>query len=103
MIDGSFRLHSRYLQRDVEVQIEAVDKTGGFIGTLYLTKPDKTVENAAVALTQEGLAFVHHHSAESLQWSKQLFDAEVWSLAGCARSSVLTHPIRLQLRQLSVE
>ncbi|KAG8990818.1 hypothetical protein FRB90_001602 [Tulasnella sp. 427] len=66
----------RYLQRDVEVHIEAVDKTGGFIGTLYLTKPDKTVENAAVALTKEGLAYVHHHSAESLPWSKQLFDAE---------------------------
>lgn len=72
--------YSRYLQRDVEVHIEAVDKTGGFIGTLYLTKPDKTVENAAVALTQEGLAFVHHHSAENLSWSRQLFDAEVWFL-----------------------
>lgn len=79
----------RYLQRDVEVHIEAVDKTGGFIGTLYLTKPDKTVENAAVALAQEGLAFVHHHSAESLPWSKQLFDAE--ASAKAAKRGVWKH------------
>ncbi|KAG8953517.1 hypothetical protein FRC04_002359 [Tulasnella sp. 424] len=79
----------RYLQRDVEVHIEAVDKTGGFIGTLYLTKPDKTVENAAVALTQEGLAFVHHHSAENLPWSRQLFDAE--ESAKAAKRGVWKH------------
>lgn len=63
----------RYMQRDVEIEIEASDKSGGFIGALYLNKN----ENAAVALVKEGLASVHAYSAESLSWAKQLFDAEV--------------------------
>ncbi|KAG8932888.1 hypothetical protein FRC02_000398 [Tulasnella sp. 418] len=62
----------RYMQRDVEVEFEAVDKSGGFIGALYLNK----TENAAVALVQEGLGTVHDYSAEGLSWAKQLYDAE---------------------------
>ncbi|KAF8678179.1 Tudor domain [Rhizoctonia solani] len=62
----------RYMQRDVEVDFEATDKTGGFIGALYLNK----IENAAVTLVREGLATVHDYSAESLSWSRQLYDAE---------------------------
>jgi len=61
------------MQRDVEIEIETVDKSGGFIGTLWLNK----IENAAVALTQEGLATVHSYSADTLPWSKQLYSAEV--------------------------
>jgi staphylococcal nuclease domain-containing protein 1 len=41
----------RYMQRDVEVDFEATDKTGGFIGALYLNK----TENVAVTLVREGL------------------------------------------------
>ncbi|KAI0029095.1 hypothetical protein K488DRAFT_80365 [Vararia minispora EC-137] len=62
----------RYMQRDVEIEIDAVDKAGGFIGALYVNK----TENAAVALVREGLAHVHPFSAESLSWQKQLYDAE---------------------------
>ncbi|EJD52667.1 hypothetical protein AURDEDRAFT_111290 [Auricularia subglabra TFB-10046 SS5] len=62
----------RYLQRDVEVEFEAVDKTGGFIGAMYFNKN----ENVALTLVREGLASVHGYSAEGLSWSKQLFDAE---------------------------
>ncbi|TFK53941.1 hypothetical protein OE88DRAFT_1710997 [Heliocybe sulcata] len=62
----------RYMQRDVEIEIETVDKSGGFIGALYLNKN----ENAAVALVKEGLASVHSYSADSLPWAKQLYDAE---------------------------
>ncbi|CAE6430408.1 unnamed protein product [Rhizoctonia solani] len=62
----------RYMQRDVEVDFEATDKTGGFIGALYLNK----TENAAVTLVREGLATIHDYSAESLPWSRQLYDAE---------------------------
>ncbi|CAG7854505.1 Staphylococcal nuclease domain-containing protein 1 AltName: Full=100 kDa coactivator; AltName: Full=EBNA2 coactivator p100; AltName: Full=Tudor domain-containing protein 11; AltName: Full=p100 co-activator [Serendipita indica DSM 11827] len=62
----------RYMQRDVEVEFEAVDKSGGFIGAMYLNK----TENAAITLVKEGLATVHAHSAEGLSWSKQLMDAE---------------------------
>ncbi|KAA1476768.1 transcription factor [Dentipellis sp. KUC8613] len=62
----------RYMQRDVEIEIDTVDKSGGFIGALYLNK----TENAAIALVREGLATVHAFSAEALPWSRQLFDAE---------------------------
>ena len=63
----------RYMQRDVEVEIETVDKSGGFIGSLYLNK----TENAAIVLVKQGLATVHSFSADSLPWAKQLYDAEV--------------------------
>lgn len=61
------------MQRDVEIEIYDVDKSGGFIGALYLNK----MENAAVAIAREGLAAVHSYSAENLPWAKQLYDAEV--------------------------
>ena len=57
----------------MEIEIDTVDKSGGFIGTLWLNKN----ENAAVALVQEGLATVHSYSADMLSWSKQLYAAEV--------------------------
>jgi staphylococcal nuclease domain-containing protein 1 len=63
----------RYMQRDVEVELDATDKAGGFVGALFLNKN----ENAAVALVREGLASVHAHSAEGLAWARQLADAEV--------------------------
>ncbi|KAF8622718.1 hypothetical protein AX15_006809 [Amanita polypyramis BW_CC] len=62
----------RYMQRDVEFEVETTDKAGGFIGSLYLNK----TENAAITLVKEGLATVHSYSAESLSWAKQLYDAE---------------------------
>lgn len=61
------------MQRDVEFEVESVDKSGGFIGSLYLNKN----ENAAVALVKEGLASVNSFSADSLHWARQLYDAEV--------------------------
>jgi staphylococcal nuclease domain-containing protein 1 len=63
----------RYMQRDVEFEVETVDKSGGFIGALYLNK----TENAAIALVKEGLASVHSFSADGLSWARQLYDAEV--------------------------
>ena len=63
----------RYMQRDVEIEIETTDKNGAFIGALYLNKN----ENAAVTLVAEGLATVHSFSADTLLWAKQLYDAEV--------------------------
>ena len=65
------------MQRDVEIEIETVDKSGGFIGTLWLNKN----ENAAVTLVQEGLATVHSYSADTLSWSRQLYAAEVCVLS----------------------
>jgi staphylococcal nuclease domain-containing protein 1 len=61
------------MQRDVEVELDTVDKSGGFIGALFVGK----TENAAIALAKEGLATVHAYSAEGLPWARQLYDAEV--------------------------
>ncbi|PSR73928.1 hypothetical protein PHLCEN_2v10286, partial [Hermanssonia centrifuga] len=62
----------RYMQRDCEFEIYDVDRTGGFIGALYFNK----TENAAITLVHEGLATVHSYSADSLPWSRQLYEAE---------------------------
>ncbi|KAI0051169.1 transcription factor [Auriscalpium vulgare] len=62
----------RYMQRDVEIEVDTVDKSGGFIGALYVNK----TENAAVTLVTEGLATVHSFSADTLSWSRHLYDAE---------------------------
>ncbi|KAJ7703098.1 hypothetical protein B0H17DRAFT_1157205 [Mycena rosella] len=64
----------RYMQRDVEFEVDTIDKSGGFIGSLYLNKTD----NAAVTLVKEGLATVHSFSADGLGWARQLYDAEIW-------------------------
>lgn len=60
------------MQRDVEFEVESADKSGGFIGALWLKS-----ENAAISLVREGYAFVHAFSAEGLSWAKQIYDAEV--------------------------
>ena len=61
------------MQHDVEIEVHDVDKSGGFIGALYINKN----ENAAVDLLKEGLASVHGYSAEGLSYSKLLYEAEV--------------------------
>lgn len=75
------------MQRDVEFEVESTDKSGGFIGALWLKN-----ENAAVSLAREGYAFVHAFSADGLSWAKQIYDAEVctviFSLA-CANAYML--------------
>jgi staphylococcal nuclease domain-containing protein 1 len=63
----------RYMQREIEFEVDTVDKSGGFIGTLYMNK----TENVAIVLVKEGLASVHSFSADGLPWSRQLYDAEV--------------------------
>lgn len=63
------------MQRDVEFEVESIDKSGGFIGSLFLNKS----ENAALTLVKEGLATVHSFSADGLSWARQLYEAEVSS------------------------
>ena len=58
-------------QRDVEIDVENTDKTGGFIGTLYINR-----ENFAKILVEEGLASVHAYSAEQSGNANELFAAE---------------------------
>jgi staphylococcal nuclease domain-containing protein 1 len=71
----------KYMQRDVEFEVDTTDKTGGFIGALYYNK----TENVAISLLKEGLATIHSYSADTLPYAKQLYDAEVrclWLLLG---------------------
>jgi len=45
------------LQRDAEAEVTGTDKSGGFIGSLYVNK-----ENVAGLLTREGLARVDEYN-----------------------------------------
>jgi staphylococcal nuclease domain-containing protein 1 len=86
----------RYMQRDVEVELDATDKAGGFVGALFLNKN----ENAAVALVREGLASVHAHSAEGLAWARQLADAEVRIRGGHAQRLLMADRLRRRRRNV---
>lgn len=59
-------------QRNVEIEIEAVDRTGSFIGTLWFGKN----ENFAAELLKQGFAYVHAFSAEQSKYTSVLFEAE---------------------------
>lgn len=61
----------RCMQREVELDVEGIDKIGGFIGTLYINR-----ENFAKLLLEEGLASVHRYSAEQSGNATELFAAE---------------------------
>ncbi|CAG7927528.1 unnamed protein product [Penicillium olsonii] len=61
----------RCLQRDVEIDVETIDKVGGFIGSLYINK-----ENFTKVLLEEGLATVHAYSAEQSGHATEYFAAE---------------------------
>ena len=53
--------NKRLLQRDVEFEVESLDKTGAFVGTMY---DSKTKESFAKVLLEEGFAHLHEYSAE---------------------------------------
>ncbi|KAI8382321.1 hypothetical protein BD560DRAFT_346615 [Blakeslea trispora] len=59
------------LQHDVEIEVENVDKVGGFVGSLFVNG-----ENLAVALLSKGLAFIHEYSADESNYVNQLYGAE---------------------------
>ncbi|KAF2138961.1 uncharacterized protein K452DRAFT_275873 [Aplosporella prunicola CBS 121167] len=63
--------NKRCQQRDVEIDVEDLDKVGGFIGTLYINR-----ESFAKLLVEEGLASVHAYSAEKSGNANELFAAE---------------------------
>jgi staphylococcal nuclease domain-containing protein 1 len=63
--------NKRALQRDIEIDVEDVDKVGGFIGSLYINR-----ESFAKSLVEEGLASVHAYSAEKSGNAVELFAAE---------------------------
>ena len=61
----------RCMQRDVEIDVENVDKVGGFIGAMYVNR-----DSFAKLLVEEGLASVHAYSAEKAGSANELFAAE---------------------------
>lgn len=61
----------RCMQRDVEIDVETLDKVGGFIGTLYVNG-----QNFTKILLEEGLASVHAYSAEQSGHATEYFAAE---------------------------
>lgn len=71
---GNQALHltrENLLQHDVEIEVDACDKGGNFIGALYIKK-----EFFGVDLVRQGLAKVNHRSAENLKAYKALAEAE---------------------------
>lgn len=56
----------RLLQRDVEFSVDNTDKSGGFIGRLFLNG-----EDFATSLVAEGLASVDDRATASSLWSAQ--------------------------------
>jgi staphylococcal nuclease domain-containing protein 1 len=64
----------RLWQRDVNFSVNNVDKTGGFIGHVYL--PGSKNLPLSVALASEGLAEVHEYSAQQSGFHQQLLEAE---------------------------
>jgi len=61
----------KIMQRDVEIDVENIDRVGGFIGTMFTGR-----ENVAKLLVEEGLASVHAYSAEQSPHGSDLFAAE---------------------------
>ncbi|KAI5791855.1 hypothetical protein EDC01DRAFT_788255 [Geopyxis carbonaria] len=59
------------MQRDVEIDVEDIDRVGGFIGTMYINR-----ESVAKGLVEEGFASVHAYSAEKSGHANELFAAE---------------------------
>ncbi|KAL5604861.1 hypothetical protein BROUX41_001808 [Berkeleyomyces rouxiae] len=64
-------------QRDCEIDIHDIDKTGAFIGDLYVNR-----ESFAKVLVEEGLASVHAYSAEKAGNATELFAAETRAKQG---------------------
>lgn len=66
----------RVLQREVEIEVESVDKAGSFIGWVKVLGEGGRVEShLAVELVKAGLASVHH-TAEYSSYASMLYAAE---------------------------
>lgn len=65
---------SRVLQREVEIEVEGMDKSGSFIGYMFV-QTEKGMCNMSVELVENGLASVHF-TAEKGSYYSQLCAAE---------------------------
>ncbi|KAI1727653.1 hypothetical protein Ddc_04968 [Ditylenchus destructor] len=66
---------SKCLQQDVKIEVESMDKVGGFIGYLFVTNEKGSLVNLSEALVEAGLASVHF-TAEKSPYYHQLTSAE---------------------------
>lgn len=66
---------TRLMQRDVEVEVEDVDKGGTMLGTMFAQNGDGETYNVGVHLLSNGLARLLSHSAERSKYRKELFAA----------------------------
>lgn len=63
------------LQHDVQIEVESMDKAGGFIGNLFVRNEKGQLVNFSESLVEEGLSTVHF-AAEKSKYYNQLLAAE---------------------------
>jgi len=61
----------KFFQRDIQVEVDSVDKGGNFVGTIYVNGQAWGLE-----LVEQGLAKVHHPSGQRLKHYDRLKEAE---------------------------
>jgi staphylococcal nuclease domain-containing protein 1 len=66
---------SNLLQQDVQIEVESMDKAGGFIGNLFVKNEKGGQSNFAELMVEQGLATVHF-AAEKSKYYNQLVAAE---------------------------
>jgi staphylococcal nuclease domain-containing protein 1 len=97
------------IHRDVQLEVDAVDKTGAFIATVFIPSLEndegemsggKKWTNLGLRLVQEGIAQVHAFSAEQSSYGAELMHAE--QLAKSNRRGVRDHLLFLVLQYLRV-
>ena len=47
------------MQRDVEIEVDTVDKTGAFLGRMWVVEPDGRRVDVGVETLREGLGSIH--------------------------------------------
>ncbi|KAI8813003.1 hypothetical protein BJ742DRAFT_752189 [Cladochytrium replicatum] len=71
-------VNKKVLQRDVEIKVDSMDKTSGFVGTMFL--PGK--HNLAVLLLERGFAELHEYSASKTTFGRELLAADAVAKEG---------------------
>ncbi len=67
-------VNQKALQRDVTIDVFNIDRSGGFIGNLYLPQSKQPL---SIYLVSQGWAQVHEYSADQTRFGNVLFDTEL--------------------------
>ena len=57
--EATRRARRRCMQRDVEIEVDTVDKTGAFLGRMWVVEPDGRRVDVGVETLREGLGSIH--------------------------------------------